>query len=104
MTKEGHKMSVPALRSWNSADFSYPTVVANPKNLQELIEVIRDREKYPSPLRVAGHRHSMTPCFATTGTQVLMKPFNDIRVNPDALAVAGGASVDMYAMRTALRR
>ena len=74
-------MSVHALRSWNSADFSYPTVIANPRNLDELVEVVKDRDKYPSPLRVAGHRHSMTACFATTGTQVLMKHFNDVRVD-----------------------
>lgn len=97
-------MSVPALRSWNSADFSYPSKVVNPRNVKELVEVVRNREKYPSPLRVAGHRHSMTPCFATTGTQVLMKHFNDISVDVEARTVTVGANVDMYTMRNALRR
>ena len=64
-------MSVPSLRSWNSADFSYPAVIANPGSLRELIAVVKDSRTYPSPIRVAAHRHSMTPCFATTGTQVL---------------------------------
>src|SRR5918912_156948 len=97
------KKCVPALRSWNSADFSYPAVIANPRNLRELIEVVKDRDKYPSPLRVAAHRHSMTPCFATTGTQVLLRQFNDIRVDVDARTVTVGANVDMYRMRNALR-
>jgi hypothetical protein len=43
LTKEVNMTSVPALRSWNSANFSYPTVIANPKNLRELIEVAKDR-------------------------------------------------------------
>src|SRR5690349_24504261 len=97
-------MSTPALRSWNAADYSYPTVIANPKNLAELIAVVKDHAKYPSPLRVAGHRHSMTPCFATTGTQVLLHHFNDIAVHLDAGTVTVGANVDMYQMRNALRR
>ena len=46
----------------------------------------------------------MTPCFATTGTQVLLKHFNDILVDVDALTVTVGANVDMYTMRNALRR
>ena len=48
-------MSVPALRSWNSADFSYPTVLVNPRNLKELIEVVRDRT---STRRPSGWRHT----------------------------------------------
>jgi L-gulonolactone oxidase len=97
-------MSDIALRSWNSADFSYPTKIANPRNLQELVDVVRDQDKYPSPLRVAAHRHSMTPCFATDGTQVLMKHFNDIGVDVEARTVTVGANVDMFQMRNALRK
>src|SRR5436305_13103628 len=92
-----------ALRSWNSADYSYPEVIVTPRNVKELMEVVRDHDKYPSPLRVAAHRHSMTPCFATTGTQVLLRHFNDIRVDVDACTVTVGANVDMYRMRNALR-
>src|SRR5947209_18166501 len=102
--KEIRTMSVPALRSWNSADFSYPTVIASPSNLNELIAVVKDSHKYPTPIRVAAHRHSMTPCFATTGTQVLLKHFNDIHVDVDAMKVTVGANVDMFHMRNALRR
>lgn len=97
-------MSVPALRSWNSADISYPATIVNPRNVQELIAVVKNQEKYPSPLRVAGHRHSMTPCFATTGTQVLLRHFNDIQVNVEAGTATVGANVDMYTVRNALRR
>jgi hypothetical protein len=97
-------MSAPALRSWNAADYSYPTTIVRPRNVDELIAVVKDRTRYPSPLRVAGHRHSMTPCFATTGTQVLLEHFNDIRVDVDAGTVTVGANVDMYRMRNALRR
>src|SRR3954449_12397985 len=96
-------MSAPALRSWNSADYSYPAVIANPRNLDELIAVVKDHDQYPSPLRVAGHRHSMSACFATTGTQVLLRHFNDIHVDLEAQTVTVGANVDMFQMRNVLR-
>jgi FAD/FMN-containing dehydrogenase len=96
-------MSAPALSNWNAAFFSYPTVIANPRTLDELREVVRNRQKYPSPLRVAGHRHSMSPCFTTTGTQVLLRHFNDIQVDPAARTVTVGANVTMIQIRDAVR-
>ena len=97
-------MSGRALSNWNSAFFSYPQIIANPRNVDELIEVVTNREKYPSPLRVAGHRHSMSPCFTTTGTQVLLRHFNDIQVDVDAGTVTVGANVAMMEMRDAVNR
>src|SRR4051794_36286642 len=97
-------MGARALSNWNSAFFSYPAVVVDPRDVDELVEVVKDREKYPSPVRVAGHRHSMTPCFTTTGTQLLMRHFNDIRVDLDAETVTVGANVTMMQMRDAVNR
>jgi FAD/FMN-containing dehydrogenase len=97
-------MSAPALSNWNAAFYSYPAVIANPRSLDELIEVVKNRRTYPSPLRVAGHRHSMTPCFTTTGTQVLLRHFNEIRVDLDAETVTVGANVTMMQMRDAVNR
>jgi FAD binding domain/D-arabinono-1,4-lactone oxidase len=97
-------MSARALSNWNSAFYSYPAVIADPRDLDELVEVVKDRTKYPSPVRVAGHRHSMSPCFATTGTQLLLRHFNDIRVDLDAGTVTVGANVTMMQIRDAVNR
>jgi FAD/FMN-containing dehydrogenase len=93
-----------ALSNWNSAVYSYPQIIANPRNVDELIEVVTNHEKYPSPVRVAGHRHSMSACFATTGTQVLLRHFNDIQVDLAAGTVTVGANVAMMEMRDAVNR
>jgi hypothetical protein len=49
-----------------------PQQHVHPKNVQELQEILRDRQKYPSPVRAMGSNHSLTPCAASTGTIVGM--------------------------------
>ena len=45
----------------------------------------------------------MSPCFATTGTQVLMRHFNDIQVDLAAETITVGANVTMLQIRAALK-
>jgi len=90
-------------RNWNNSAVSRPAVVAEPRTLDELILVVRDVESYPSPLRVGGSFHSMNECFATEGTQVLLKHFKSIAVDIEAMTVTVGAAVEMLEIRAALR-
>jgi hypothetical protein len=96
-------MAPRTFRNWNGSAFSTPSVVAEPANLHELIEVVRNRNRFPSPVRAAGSFHSLNGCFSTTGTQVLLKHFDDIRVDLEASTVTVGAAVTMIRMRDALR-
>jgi FAD/FMN-containing dehydrogenase len=91
-----------AFRNWNNSASSTPRVVAVPKNLQELIDVVKNRD-YPSPIRVGGSFHSLNPCFATDGTQILLSHFDQVSVDVAALTVTVGASVEMIQIRNALR-
>jgi L-gulonolactone oxidase len=90
-------------RNWNHSASSTPQVVAVPRNLEELIEVVKDTETYPSPLRVGGSFHSLNACFASEGTQVLLSHFNQVRVDPEQMTVTVGASVTMVRIRDVLR-
>jgi FAD/FMN-containing dehydrogenase len=55
-----------------------PQQHVHPKSVQELQEILRDRTKYPSPVRAMGSNHSLTPCAASTGTVVSMAGFTKI--------------------------
>src|ERR687898_1044120 len=90
-------------RNWNNSASSTPQVVAVPKNLEELIDVVKDTATYPSPLRVGGSFHSLNACFASEGTQVLLSHFNQVRVDPEQMTVTVGASVTMLRIRDVLR-
>jgi len=96
-------MAARTFRNWNGSAFSTPSVVAEPSTLDELIMVVRDHDRFPSPVRAAGSFHSLNECFATTGTQVLLHHFDDIRVNLGASTVTVGAAVTMVRLRDALR-
>ena len=56
-----------------------PAVVARPSSEQELIAIVKDHGRFPSPLRAAGSGHSTTRCvIADGGTIVDMRGMNRI--------------------------
>ena len=55
-----------------------PQQYVHPGTVAELQEILRDRQKYPSPVRAMGSNHSLTPCAASTGTVVSMDGFTRI--------------------------
>ena len=90
-------------RNWNNSASSTPQAVAVPRNLEELIDVVKDTANYPSPLRVGGSFHSLNSCFVSEGTQILLKHFNQVHVDPERMTVTVGASVTMLRIRDVLR-
>lgn len=96
-------MTARTFRNWNGSAFSTPSAVAVPKDVDELVEVVVDRDRYASPVRAAGSMHSLNECFATTGTQVLLRHLDDVRVDLDQGTVTVGAAVTMVRLRDALR-
>ena len=46
--------------------------VVQPRSVEEIQRVLRDRDRYPSPVRAMGSCHSLTPCMATDGTVLNM--------------------------------
>jgi FAD/FMN-containing dehydrogenase len=91
------------IRNWNGSDLSDPRFVAVPRDLDDLVAIVKDRDTYPSPLRAGGSFHSMNACFETTGTQVLTKAFDSLKVDLAAKTVTVGAGVTLLQIRNALR-
>src|SRR5918997_3820135 len=90
-------------RNWNHSATSTPRIVAVPRNLEELIDVVIDTTNYPSPVRVGGSFHSLNACFVSEGTQILLSHFNQVSVDPEQMTVTVGASVTMIRIRDILR-
>ena len=95
-------VNTTTFRNWNHSASSTPRVVAVPRNLEELIDVVKDTETYPSPLRVGGSFHSLNECFVSEGTQILLSHFNQVHVDPEQMTVTVGASVTMIRLRDVL--
>jgi len=60
------------ITSYDGGNVSTPQVVVTPRSLADLRDVLRDRERYPGPVRALGSFHSLTPCPSSTGTIVDM--------------------------------
>ena len=71
----------------------HPDVVVRPTSEAELISIVKDTAKYPSPVRAAGSNHSTTRCVVSEpGTAVDMKGMNRIlQIGSDRVVAQAGA-------------
>jgi FAD binding domain-containing protein len=93
--------------NWNHSVESKPREVRTAHTLDELVEIVRTPATCPSPIRVAGNRHSTTECFVTTGTQVFLdeEEFGKkCELSPDQKTLTVGAGVTMLKIANFLQR
>lgn len=81
------------VRNWFGNIVSFPSVVTEAENVQDMIAIVQDTEKYPSPVRAVGSNHSTTPCgVADNGTVVVMRKMNRILdIGDDTVTAEAGA-------------
>ena len=89
--------------NWNHTAVSRPAVVVVPQTVEALTEIVCDPAKSPSPVRPAGHFHSMNDSISTPGTQVLMNHFTGIEVDLQAGTITVGAFVSLLEIHRALQ-
>lgn len=53
-----------------------PQQLVYPETVDEIQSVLRDRARYPSPVRAIGSYHSLTPCGSSDGTILNMSRMN----------------------------
>src|SRR5215475_9677015 len=56
-----------------------PQKVARPESVEELQNILRDTERFPSPVRAMGSCHSLTPCASSSGTIVSMSALTKVQ-------------------------
>jgi len=82
------------IQNWNRSATWTPAEEVAPRDKSELQKIIRDTNKYVSPVRAIGSRHSLNECAATPGTTVHMDHFRDIGQPANGtITVGGGARV-----------
>jgi len=82
-----------------------PQEHVHPKSVQELQEILRDRAKYPGPVRAMGSNHSLTPCAASTGTVVSMDGFTKIvKIDTVKKTLTAQAGLQLVDAAAALRK
>lgn len=83
----------PRVSNWFGDIQSEPRVVVKPTTVDEIVAVLKNPGRYPSPVRPVGSNHSVTRCtVADGGTQIDMTGFNQIvQIGPDTVTAQGGA-------------
>ncbi len=90
-------MATNTVTNWFGNIVSHPSVVVEAHSVDDLVAILRDKEIYPSPVRVVGSNHSTAPCgVADSGTLVRMKMNQILSIGTDTITVqADAVHIDM---------
>lgn len=77
--------SAPAntVTNWFGNIVSHPAVIVDAHSVDDIVAVMKDPVKYPSPVRAVGSNHSTAPCgVADNGTLIRMQMNQILSINP----------------------
>ncbi len=83
----------PAITNWFGDLVSHPQVVVEANSNDDIIAILKDPQKYPSPVRAVGSNHSTAPCGVVEGgTLIKMSKMNQIlSITSDTVTAQAGA-------------
>jgi FAD/FMN-containing dehydrogenase len=86
-------MAAPTITNWFGDLTSHPRVVVDAASADDIVRVLKDPNKYPSPVRAVGSNHSTAPVgVAEGGTLIRMSGMNKIlEIGKDSVTVQAGA-------------
>ena len=81
------------ITNWFGDLVSHPQVVVEAASVNDIVAVLKDPVRYPSPVRAVGSYHSTSPCgSADGGTIIKMSQMNQIlNIAADTVTVQAGA-------------
>jgi FAD/FMN-containing dehydrogenase len=78
--------------NWFGDLVSHPAVIVDANSVDDIVGVMKDPVKYPSPVRAVGSNHSTTLCgVAEGGTLIRMKMNRVLEIGTDTVRVEAGA-------------
>jgi hypothetical protein len=84
---------MPTVTNWFGDITSNPAVVVQAASVDDIVAVLKNPDKYPSPVRAVGSNHSTSACGAADGgTLIQMSKMNAIvEIAGDTVTAQGGA-------------
>lgn len=78
-------MATNTVSNWFGNVISHPAVIVDAYHVEDIVAVMKDPVKYPSPVRAIGSNHSNPPCgVADGGTLIRMKMNQILGIGQDA--------------------
>src|SRR5262245_3531765 len=94
-----------SLTNYDGSITTTPQELVYPETVAEIQAVLRDRTRYPSPVRAMGSHHSLTPCAASEGTVVNMSRMTRvIKIDRDRKTITAEAGLQYIDAAKALRK
>ena len=85
-------MAALTVTNWFGDIVSHPKVIVDAQTVDDIVAVMKNPAKYPSPVRAVGSNHSTSACgVADGGTLIRMKMNRILNIGSDALTVEAGA-------------
>lgn len=85
-------MATNTVTNWFGNIVSHPAVIVDANSVDDIVAVMKDPVKYPSPVRAVGSNHSTAPCGAADGgTLIRMKMNKILNIGQNTLTVQAGA-------------
>jgi FAD/FMN-containing dehydrogenase len=90
-------MGDPVVTNWFGDIVSHPKVIVDANSVDDIVAVMKDPAKYPSPVRAVGSNHSTSACgVADGGTLIRMRMNRILAIGADTIIVEAGARhIDM---------
>jgi FAD/FMN-containing dehydrogenase len=86
-------MAANIVTNWFGDIVSHPQVIVDANSVDDIVSVLKDSGKYPSPVRAVGSNHSTSPCgVADGGTLIRMKLNRILDIGDETLTVEAGAT------------
>lgn len=84
---------MPSVKNWFGDITSSPAVVVEAASVDDIVAILKNPTKYPSPVRAVGSNHSTSACgVADGGTLIQMSKMNAIvEIGSDTVTAQGGA-------------
>jgi FAD/FMN-containing dehydrogenase len=92
------------VRNYDGGITASPTQLVSPRSVAEIQSILRDADRYPSPVRAMGSYHSLTPCASSDGTIISMSAMKRIvRIDEEKLTFTAEAGLQFIEASRALR-
>jgi FAD/FMN-containing dehydrogenase len=93
------------MTNYDGGVVTVPQKVVRPESVEELQAVVRDTERFPSPVRAMGSFHSLTPCASSSGTIVSMSGLKKIQhLDRQNMTLTAQAGLQLVEAAEVLRR
>lgn len=98
-------MKSNTLTNYDGSITSSPQQLVYPETVAEIQAVLKDRSRYPSPVRAMGSNHSLTPCAASDGTIVNMSRMTRVlKIDEAAQTITAEAGLQYIEAADVLRQ